>query len=195
MSDEFPVSVKADPDHWLSEHGDHLFRHAMARVGRRDVAEDLVQETLLAALKAVHEFAGRSTERTWLVAILKRKTIDWLRRVHRVQFCTDLADGDPWLDAQFDWTRHWAQAPGRWGGDPAVLCEGTEFRRIFEDCRQNLPERLRTILSLRLLDDVPAEQICSALDITSANLWTLLHRARVRLWNCLDKKGLARGKP
>ena len=83
-----------NPREWVDRHGDFLYRFAMARVRRADVAEDLVQETLLAAWRGRARFAGRSSERTWLTSILKRKAIDWLRRrvLERLQSASDVTD-------------------------------------------------------------------------------------------------------
>jgi RNA polymerase sigma factor (sigma-70 family) len=79
----------ADAARWVDEHGDALYRYALGRVGRADVAEDLVQETFLAALRAAGSFAGRSSERTWLTGILKNKLIDRLRREGRSRPATE----------------------------------------------------------------------------------------------------------
>jgi RNA polymerase sigma-70 factor (ECF subfamily) len=185
-----PPAAAPDASRWVDEHGDALYRYALGRVGRTDVAEDLVQETFLAALRAAEKFAGRSSERTWLTGILKNKMIDRLRREGRSRVATDLGAPDDWLDGLYDATGHWRSPPGAWGADPAVLLERREFWEAFERCRAGLPDRLREVLSLRLLDGVPAADLCAALGITANNLWTLLHRARVRLWQCLDRQGL-----
>ncbi len=192
MSPEPPTPPRPDPAAWVDEHGDYLYRYALARVAHPDIAEDLVQETFLAALRRLDTFAGRSSERTWLTSILKNKLIDRLRQQHRMTVAADLAQPDTWIDGLFDRTGHWRRraAPGRWGKNPAELLEQQEFWQAFEQCRAALPERLREVLSLRLLDEVPADEICQALGISPNNLWTLLHRARVRLWHCLDRKGL-----
>src|SRR5215472_19276111 len=68
---------------WLAAHGDYLFNLAVGQVRDPLVAEDLVQDTFLAALKARDRFAGRSSDRTWLVGILRHKIFDHLRRVCR----------------------------------------------------------------------------------------------------------------
>jgi RNA polymerase sigma-70 factor (ECF subfamily) len=180
----------------VDEHGDYLFRYALARVGQAEVAEDLVQETFLAALRALDSFAGRSSERTWLTSILKNKLIDRLRQQHRTLVAADVGMTDAWLDNLYSRHGLWRRTltPGRWGKNPAELLEQREFWEAFEQCRGALPERMREVLSLRLLDDVPAAEICEALGISLNNLWTLLHRARMRLWHCLDRKGLG-GRP
>jgi RNA polymerase sigma-70 factor (ECF subfamily) len=184
-----PPAARPDPTAWVDEHGDCLYRYALARVGSPEAAEDLVQETFLAALRSADSFAGRSSERTWLTAILKNKLVDRLRR-HVPMVASDLTSGDDLVEGLFDRLGHWKAWPGKWGDDPAELLQRQEFRQAFEACRAGLPARLREVLSLRLLDDVPAAEICRALSITATNLWTLLHRARVRICQCLDRKGL-----
>src|SRR5271165_1791769 len=72
--------VRDDASAWLERHGDALYCYARARVGACDLAEDLVQETLLAALEARQQFAGRSSVRTWLFSILRHKIVDLYRR-------------------------------------------------------------------------------------------------------------------
>lgn len=193
MTESSPTNrlTRGDAARWVDEHGDYLYRLALTRTGRPDAAEDLVQETLLAALRYASSYAGRSSERTWLTAILKNKFIDQLRRQRRAPFLAEATGSDSSLDNLYDHSGHWRLPPGAWGSDPAALLETREFWDSLEACRQALPERLREVLSLRLFDEAPAAEICQALDITASNLWTLLHRARLRLWQCLDRKGLA----
>ena len=185
----------ANPERWIDEHGDYLFAYALLRVGRRETAEDIVQETFLAALRATDSFAGRSTERTWLTGILNNKLIDRLRRDGRVRPVSEL--GDEGIDALYDRTGHWKRSPRDWG-NPADLLQRREFWEAFEHCREALPDRLRQALTLRLIDGLTPEEVCAVLDITPANLWTMLHRARVRLGNCMDNRGMGihtKGKP
>jgi len=94
--------LPTNPAKWVDEHGDYLFRFALSRLRQREVAEDLVQETLLAAIRARDRFTGASSERTWLVGILKRKIVDHLRRKGREQPVSDLAASDRWAEALFD---------------------------------------------------------------------------------------------
>jgi RNA polymerase sigma-70 factor (ECF subfamily) len=187
---EPPQPAAADPERWVDDHGDYLFRYARARLGSVELAEDLVQETLLAALQSVDRFAGQSTERTWLTRILKNKLVDRLRRGGRVQAASDLGDDSDWVDSLYDRGGHWKTPPGRWGTDPVAVLQHREFWSAFERCLMNLPDRLRSVLSQRLLDQVPAPKVCEDLGISANNLWTLLHRARLRLWHCLDRDGL-----
>ena len=63
------------PNNWVDAYADYLFNYAVARVNDSNIAKDLVQETFFAGLKSAKNFQGKSTERTWLVSILKRKVI------------------------------------------------------------------------------------------------------------------------
>ena len=72
-----------DPSTWVSEYGDYLFRYAVVMVKNHSTAEELVQETFLAAIKGLDKFEGRSTVKTWLRSILKNKTIDHFRKSSR----------------------------------------------------------------------------------------------------------------
>lgn len=172
-------------ERWLDDHGDALFRFARIRVGGRDVAEDLVQDTLLAALNARDAFAGASSERTWLIGILKRKVVDHFRRQMRGE------GGDavgPAESASFDRRGCWASKVTRWSGSPESLLRDAEFRAAVDDCLSGLPDRLRAALTMRELDETPPEEVCKVLDVTPTNLWTLIHRARNRMRECLSAR-------
>jgi RNA polymerase sigma-70 factor (ECF subfamily) len=161
-----------------------LFRFALLRVGRREIAEDLVQETLLAALKARDEFAGASSERTWLIGILKRKVVDVFRRRARSGELEAATGGDE----GFDQRGCWAVEVPRWSGSPESLLRDAEFREALAACMSALPDRLRAAITLREIDGVPSDEVCKVLEVSPTNLWTLIHRARNRLRECLTAK-------
>jgi RNA polymerase sigma-70 factor (TIGR02943 family) len=170
-----------EPGEWLSLYGDALYRYALDRLRRPDEAEDAVQETLLAALKARGEFLRLSHPLTWLTGILKRKVVDRLRTEAREARGTDLNDLDAWFDARGKW-RH---SPGRWK-DPAAAAERSEFWGVVRRCLARLPARAAEAFTLRTLDDRAAAEVCRELAISPGNLWVLLHRARLQLVRCLD---------
>jgi len=80
----------SDPERWVEEHGDYLFKYALVRLRDATRAEDMVQETFLAALKGGDKFAGRSAEKSWLVGILKNKICDHYRKASRETSFTDM---------------------------------------------------------------------------------------------------------
>jgi RNA polymerase sigma-70 factor (TIGR02943 family) len=185
-----PVNPLTRPERWLNEYGEHLYRFALTRVSRPDAAEDLVQETLLAALVGVSSFAGQSSERTWLTGILKHKVMDWLRHSRQTRSTACFSEEHECQDGLTDRSGQWKVCSREWSSDPAAILEHREFRDVFRRCLEALPDRLREVLTLRLLDEVPAAEVCQVLGISTTNLWTLLHRARVRLWHSLERAGL-----
>lgn len=175
-----------DPSLWVDEHGDALYRFALLRVKDPTIAEDLVQETFLSALKGIDTFRGGSTLRTWLVGILKHKIIDFFRK-NRVEVnATDLASMDN--ETQEERLERAQAEPvlTPWQGSPDNLLENKEFWGVFRECLDGLPETHRKAFSLREFDGVKGDEICKILGITSTNLWVILHRARGKLRGCLE---------
>ena len=181
-----------DPARWLQEHGDVLYRFALGRLRDPQTAEDLVQDTFLAALKGADSFSGRSQERTWLTGILKHKIIDHFRKHKRMFLSEDLElkEQDPgaFLDRKGEWTIGQAS----WITDPEEAYERKEIWKSLQDCLEHLPDRHKEIYVLRELQDQDADEICDSLDISPSNLWVSLHRARLQLRDCLTGKGHGR---
>ncbi len=176
------------------DHGDVLYRYALGRVQEADAAEELVQETFLAALRARARFAGRSSERTWLVGILRHKIVDHLRRRGRERPAPDrdalpaAGPSDEAWDKRFDARGKWRVPPGRWGEDPSALLERAEFWETFRRCLSGLPPRLGQAFTLREMDEMSSDEVRGVLNVSAANRWVLPHRARTRLCRCLESK-------
>ncbi len=187
-----PKSQSPDFSAWVDLHGDYLYKYALFRLRDGSAAEDCVQETFLAALKAYRGFEGRGSERTWLVGILKHKVTDHFRRVTREAPIGEI-EGEEFEHHEFftradEWNNHWsnAYAPSDWHATPEELIERSDFWKVLNDCLSPLPERTASAFTLREVDGLTSEQICEALNITVNNLWVMLHRARLHLRNCLE---------
>ncbi len=189
------VSGTPDPRHdndvnhvaarWMDRHGNTLFRYALARVGDPSAAEDLVQETLLAALRGIAGFRGESAERTWLTGILRHKIMDHFRRVARERAIWADVDEPPETDTDFDAEGQWRGDVARWNR-PEQALEQAEFWSVFEQCVGALPEKLRTPFALREVEGVQTEVLADLLSVSKNNLWVMLSRARQRLRRCLQ---------
>jgi len=178
----------AAPEQWVDVYADVLYRYALARVGRADLAEDLVQETLLAALEARQTFRGDSQQRTWLIGILRHKILDHFRSAAtRLETQPHDDSGGQVLDSWFDQNGRWRKPPTQWKADDQQLLEDQEFWNVFNECMKNLPNRPREVFALRVMDDQETDAICKELKITPTNLWVILHRARALLRACLEK--------
>jgi RNA polymerase sigma-70 factor (ECF subfamily) len=184
----------SEPETWLAQHGDALYRYAYFRLRDRAQAEDLVQETLIAALQARPGFAGRASERTWLIGILKNKLVDYLRKSVRERPLADVAATETEIDALFDAgdADHWKKPPAAWA-NPAQALEQKQFWKIFMECFEALPARQAQAFSLCELEGLEGEEACKVLGIATTNLWVMMHRARLRLRECLETHWFSRG--
>ena len=173
---------------WVDEHGDCLFRYALARVRKPEVAEDLVQETFLAAVRGYERFGGRSSVRSWLVGILKHKIIDHYRKAGRETSFTDLEFFSDECSEKFVSQGFWKheEGPNEWQPDASEVMQKGEFWQTMRECLKKLPERVASVFSLREMEGVPSKEICALLAISEANLWVMLHRARMALRECLE---------
>ncbi|MCI5065464.1 sigma-70 family RNA polymerase sigma factor [bacterium] len=181
---------ESSPAEWLQEHGDYLYRYAFSRMNSPEVAEDLVQETLLAGVRGYKNFEGRSSIRTWLVGILKNKIIDHLRRVSRKERKEVLEEDNDTLDRHFNRFGIWNRVLPNWASEPTEIFERKEFLAAFECCLGQVPEKARRAFMLKTFENIGSEEICKILDITSSNLWVLLHRCRLSLRECLEGRWL-----
>ena len=187
-----PDTVTADPGRWLDDHGDYLFKYAAFRLRDDTAAEDALQETFLAGLKAYEKFEGRGSERTWLVGILNHKIIDHFRRASREVPIGEGSEEAPehkeFFEREDQWSGHWNNqyAPSEWHATPAELIERSDFWKVFSDCLSPLPQRTANAFTMREVDGLKSEEICEILSISVNNLWVMLHRARLHLRNCLE---------
>ena len=181
----------SDPEKWVEEHGDYLFRCALLRVRDRVIAEDLVQETLLAALQARKRFAGQSSERSWMLGILKHKIIDRFRKDIREhpaedpEGVTDIPENDETFDSEGHW-RLDRTAPMDWPDHPGAVLERKQFWTSLRACLRKLPPKMAQVFTLRELDELETDAICAMLGLSSSNLCVLIHRARKQLRQCLE---------
>ncbi len=165
---------------WVNEFSDELFAFAYSRVSDRDLAKDLVQDTFFSALKAIDSFQRKSTPKTWLYKILKNKIIDYYRssfykktiKAKSIQPPEDNRIQTPLLS--------------KWNNVEDSL-QSQEFFTQFNSCIEKLNEKQRTVFTMKYLDDLESEEICKKLQITTSNYWVIVHRAKLKLKECLDK--------
>jgi len=176
-----------DPSRWVDEHGDILYRCALQRVRKPDVAQDLVQETLLAAVGTQERFRGQSTVRSWLRGILKHKICDYYRNLGRETSFTDLGFLADECAYKFVPEGYWVHmnGPKEWKPEPDEIMHRDEFWKTMRDCLGKLPERVATVFMMHEMDEVDSKEICATLLISENNLWVMLHRARMGLRECL----------
>ena len=186
MQDLETKQVIANPDRWVDEYGDYLYRYAHSRLRDNTAAEEVVQETFLAGIRFQKNYTGEGAERAWLLGILKRKIIDYLRMRNRYD-----RDGS-WEDTN-DPSAQLFDQNGRWKPDsfskPAP--EQAEAKEVWDVVRgrlQHLPKGQADVFVLSVMEEMDSDQICEELGISSSNLWVRLHRARLSLARCVGSR-------
>ena len=164
-----------------------LLRFARSQLRNDAWAEDAVSDTLLAALEKPGSFAGQSQLKTWLIGVLKHKVVDQLRRHTREATILTTEDGEDLDESLFDRSGHWREALHDWG-NPELALGQRQFFEVLEVCCDQLPAVQGRVFMMREWLDLDTEEICKEMQITSTNLWVLLHRARLRLRECLQTR-------
>jgi RNA polymerase sigma-70 factor, ECF subfamily len=181
-------------DKAVAQHRDYLYRYALLQLRDSSRAEDVVQETLLAAMESRDRFSGKSSLRTWLTGILKHKIIDVFRKQAREPTLNAPADAESdeeFADLHFDQQRtdHWHAFPRSWG-DPERTLEDKRFWEVFDKCSQQMPPQIARAFYMRELMGLETDEICKELSITATNCWVILYRARMSLRQCLEVRWL-----
>lgn len=174
------------PDTWVDAYADYLFNYAVARVSDAEIAKDLVQETFFAGLKSAKNFKGDAAERTWLIAILKRKVIDYYRKINsnkgkaevRMSYSSSSDSEGDWLEEQV--------------ADPFSKLENSDMENeelglAIQSCIGKLPKKQAQVFKMKTIQGVSTEDICNELGINPSNLWVMIHRARTALMGCLNE--------
>ena len=199
---EMPITSKpgtapgpaTQPEKWVDLYGDVLYGYALSRLQDPSTAEDLVQETFLAALGAFKNFRGHSSIKTWLTGILKHKIMDHLRRKYR-QAPRDhgTPDGRD-RDGFFDEHGAWKLKPTHWNADPHRLVQQQQFMETLFKCLAGLSEQAARAFVFREMEGMSTDELCKVLEISATNSWVILHRARMKLRQCLEVNWFGTGE-
>jgi len=178
---------------WVEEYGDYLYRYAYRYFRTEEAAQDLVQETFLAATESIDRFEGRSAPKTWLTGILRHKILDRIKsKVRKEKYEVD-AQLDGELGDRFDSADHWTleRGPLPWGSSPDHIFNQKQFVGTLEKCLRKLPEKIRQIFLLREVDGHNRAEISEQFDLSESNIGVILHRARLSLQGCLQQNWLS----
>lgn len=176
-----------------------MVKFASMQLGDQQSAEDAVQEALMGAFKNTAAYAGKASLKTWVFAILKNKISDILRQRQRQQLVSThqmMGDADEEADFSelFNGRGMWEsdERPATWG-NPTETLQDKQFWKVFELCLEGLPGQQAKVFMMREYVGLDAREICSEVGITSTNLNVMLHRARLRLRECLEDRWFVRG--
>ncbi|WP_293765183.1 sigma-70 family RNA polymerase sigma factor [uncultured Aquitalea sp.] len=165
----------------------YLIRYALAQLRDRESADEVVQETLLAALESSSSFGGKSTLRTWLTSILRFKLIDLMRQRGKEKLFESLEDetDESDFDGLFSRDGHW-QTPVKAWSAPEESMISRQFWEVFERCSEVMPRRTAMVFVMREVMGMEITDICNNLEITATNCSVLLYRARMSLRECFE---------
>lgn len=174
---------------WVSLYANDLFKWALHKTNERESAEDLVQETFLAAFKSIENFKSESKVKTWLFSIMNNKIIDFHRKKFRQVLVYQSSlnqDGEDILDTFFDGNGSWRSDVRPDKNPDNHLLDNIRFNEVFQKCMKNLPEKWFSAIHFKYMDKKSGNEICQDLGITPSNYWKMLQRAKLQLKICLE---------
>lgn len=176
-----------EPEQWVNRYGDLLYSYAYQRVNDSLQAEDLVQETFLAALKAMSSFKANSSESTWLIGILKFKIIDLYRSK------TEKLNDNEYLKKEVSLDQFFEKGTWKKEARPIVPkniepLEEEDFMNVLSICLQQIKGKSEMAFRLKYLEHLDTDESLEILEVTNSNYWVLMHRAKQFLRKCLEKR-------
>ena len=177
---------------WVELYSDKLYAWAHYKTSSKETAEDLVQDTFLAAVTSFSKFEEKSNPLTWLTAILNNKIIDYHRKKIKDPVINKAAQNLPELagffesffDKNGDWLKE--QQPVNWPNTSEHLLDDNNFRNVLQLCMKKLPANWFSAIQLKYIEEKKTEHICQELGIATTNYWQILHRAKLQLRKCLE---------
>lgn len=179
-------------ENWVNQFSDELFSWALYKTSSKETAEDLVQETFLAAFHKIDTFQGKSQPKTWLFSILNNKVIDHYRlsaKTTKQTFSISESSGYELSDGLFNETENWKDNDINpiWDQEEELL-DNPEFNNVMQGCMEDLPQKWKFAVTSKYLTEKNADEICQELEITVSNYWQIVHRAKLLLKKCLEMK-------
>lgn len=179
---------KLVPEQWIDKYGDQLLRYALLRIPERDIARDLVQDTFVTALKSIESFRGELSEKNWLFLILRSRMMDYYKKKKEYLAPDNTSNSDKddldFFDEKGSWLKD--KLPQEWTTDRTL--QTNEFMQVFEQCMNLLKINQKEAFAMKYVEGLDSEKICKELNVTSSNYWVLIHRAKLQLRDCLEKK-------
>ncbi len=186
MLDTPNIEKQGDPSKWVEKYGDVLFAFAVSKLKNRDSAEEAVQETFVGALKNLGLANREGSEGAWLMGILKNKVVDRIRSNARSGL--SLEGEDNVVETLFDERGNWSSSARKSASLTLDSIEQEEFREILALCLKGLPTNQSSAFILREIQERNSDDVCKELGVSSTNLWVLMHRARLRLAECIKSR-------
>lgn len=169
----------------IEQHSKRLLNRAYYLLSNKQDAEDLVQEVFVVAYHKREALVALDSVEAWLMGVLHHKVADRYKERYRkplvgINFEHDFDQNGEWKQAEA--TNVWADNPE----DLDSLLDDPEFRQSFYGCLDHLPPRWQIAIKLCYLRGKSGPEVCSELNISSANYWKVLQRSRLQLRECVE---------
>jgi len=190
------VKYQNDPEivikSWVDAYSNKMYSWCLFKTNSKETSEDLVQDTFMAAFQAMNKYEGKSDPKTWLFSILNNKIADHFRKLYRnptvtesgIKQSSDASFFETYFEADGSWKKE--QRPRVWPLEEAHLLDNKIFVKVLQSCIGKLSPDCYAAVQLKYLEEKKGEVICQELQITPANFWQMLHRARLQLRKCLE---------
>lgn len=184
--------AKGNITDWVKLYTDDLVSWAAYKTKQQPLAEDLVQETFIAAFKNFDKFQKKSSPKTWLFSILKNKITDHYRSKYKQNLVNEsdllIKDDTSILDRIFNSNGEWQNAskPSAWDYNEEELLDNDDFNNVLKKCLELLNEKSYLSIQYKYIDAKDGKLICKELGISPSNFWQILHRAKLQLRECID---------
>ena len=193
MNKELDISTLAiRVKRWVEMYSDKMYSWTFYKTNSKEIAEDLVQDTFLAAFQSISKFEGKSDPKTWLFAILNNKIAEHFRKIYRNPILSENQanpnEGESFFDTLFDSNGEWQkeERPKEWQNTEAHLLDDVAFVKVLQACMDKLPANWNAVIQLKYLEEKKGDLICQELGIAPTNFWQILHRSKLQLRKCLE---------
>ena len=189
-NDYFARSINSDnmdkPDfnQWVEAYTEEMYQRARYKVNDSEIAKDIVQDTFMAAAEGIHNFREDSAPKTWLFSILNRKIIDHYRNRYKQPVKMESTVFSLFFNEEGEWNK--SKMPSSWDEEETHLLDNEEFLAVLKKCFDLLPDKWSACMKLKYFMDKKGEEICQELAITPSNLWQMMHRAKLKLRDCVE---------
>jgi len=178
---------RTELESWINDYTEEMLRRAIYKVSNEEDAQDLVQDTFMAASKGIANFQRKSSPKTWLFTILNNKITDYYRKNGRAPKTADIDSISFFFDNYGEWNE--TQKPNNWDVDDTEqhLLDNLEFIEVLNYCIENLPQKFNEVVKQKYYSTKKTAEICKDLGISSTNIWQIMHRAKLALRKCIEK--------
>lgn len=170
---------------WVENYTQGLILRAMQKISDTETAKDIVQDTFLVAAQNFNKFQNKSSPKTWLFSILNNKISDYYRKKYRQDTKVDFDVFSSFFSADGDWNSE--NKPKNWQDNQKNLLDDLEFIDILNYCLENLPGKFNSVIKMKYYSDKEPKEICQELEISTTNMWQIMHRAKLKLRNCIEE--------